>query len=152
MFTFHKDDVSVFFFFSMMHVLVSYLKFMIILNILQFIHPLSFKKWKILTKKKKKKKWKIIIDWKVYGHEMRQGWAEWYWSWTNRPMPIKPYCLCHQPIEPRPAIGWRIPLWRQCDATIGTATPNWVGYRTDRYDDILLRFVGVFMFCVLFKK
>ena len=43
MFTFHKDDVSVFFFFfSMMHVLVSYLKFMIILNILQFIHPLSF--------------------------------------------------------------------------------------------------------------
>ena len=68
MFTFHKDDVSVFFFFSMMHVLVSYLKFMIILNILQFIHPLSFKKWK------------IIIDWKVYGHEMRQGWAEWYQS------------------------------------------------------------------------
>ena len=58
MFTFHKDDVSVFFFFSMMHVLVSYLKFMIILNILQFIHPLSFKKWKILTKKKKKKKMK----------------------------------------------------------------------------------------------
>ena len=62
MFTFHKDDVSVFFFlsfFSMMHVLVSYLKFMIILNILQFIHPLSFKKWK------------IIIDWKVYEYEMR---------------------------------------------------------------------------------
>ena len=41
-----------------MHVLVSYLKFMIILNILQFIHPLSFKKWK------------IIFDWKVYGYEM----------------------------------------------------------------------------------